>query len=392
MRRQLGLGLGLAGMLFCAGGVTNAYALDVCDALGLSGLTISSDDRPLTISGGVDYEFRWGDYQRGSMPADDCDEEEWELANLVRFSKLRVNLDPGFIFTAPDSIGLLESGAPATVPGYTLPVSYTGFKFGVGIETQMRFDSFVPMDLGLDFEFGQLTGKGHEGARAGSYGIPSVGLIDGSGVGAVPSIDSTDYTTSRTYGGFDKQLHVPLFGGQHEWMGYDSAYVGYAIAGTRFGALNETQQTRIAIPGSTISYDTAYSGGYAGGYLGLGMDKSMQMPGSDLMIGGHASLTAGLDMHRYHATASVSGGGVVPSTNTYDVSDWVPTVKLGGGLSISKDGWASGWSVGFDGSVSSGYYPTLQTQHSVSNVHLTPGFNVFGVVTGEVSASLRLRF
>lgn len=386
-------------------GATDASALDVCDALGLSGLTISSD-APLTIRGGVDYEFRWTDDDRRARDdsdgfywdsdlaaEDDCDDYSWVLGDLVRFSNFRVNLDPGFIFTAPDSIGLLESGLPVTtVPGYTLPVSYTGFKLGVGVETQMRFDGFVPMDLGLDFEFGQMTGKGHEGARTGSYGIPSVGLINGSGVGAVPSIDSTDYTTSRTYGGFDKQLHVPLFGGQHEWMGYDSAYVGYVIAGTRFGALNETQQTRIVIPGSTISYDTAYSGGYAGGYLGLGLDKSMQMPGSDLMIGGHASLTAGLDMHRYHATASVTGGGVVPSTSTYDVSDWVPTVKLGGGLSISKDGWANGWSVGFDGSVSSGYYPTLQTQHSVSNVHLTPGFNVSGVVTGEVSASLRLRF
>lgn len=38
-------------------------SLDVCDALGLSGLTISSDTNCLQISGFVSYELRWGDYQ-----------------------------------------------------------------------------------------------------------------------------------------------------------------------------------------------------------------------------------------------------------------------------------------------------------------------------------------
>ncbi len=36
--------------------------LDVCDALGVSGLTISSDTNCLQITGGVSYEFNWGDY------------------------------------------------------------------------------------------------------------------------------------------------------------------------------------------------------------------------------------------------------------------------------------------------------------------------------------------
>ncbi|HHG89967.1 MAG TPA: hypothetical protein ENJ90_05760, partial [Devosia sp.] len=36
--------------------------LDVCDALGISGLTISSDTNCLQITGGVNYDFTWGDY------------------------------------------------------------------------------------------------------------------------------------------------------------------------------------------------------------------------------------------------------------------------------------------------------------------------------------------
>jgi hypothetical protein len=37
-------------------------SLDVCDALGLSGLTISSDTNCLQITGEVKYRFNWGDY------------------------------------------------------------------------------------------------------------------------------------------------------------------------------------------------------------------------------------------------------------------------------------------------------------------------------------------
>ncbi len=40
-------------------------SLDVCDALGISGLTLSSDTNCLQISGEVSYEFRWGDYRTG---------------------------------------------------------------------------------------------------------------------------------------------------------------------------------------------------------------------------------------------------------------------------------------------------------------------------------------
>jgi hypothetical protein len=40
-------------------------SLDVCDALGLSGLTVSSDTNCLQITGGVSYQFAWGDYKLG---------------------------------------------------------------------------------------------------------------------------------------------------------------------------------------------------------------------------------------------------------------------------------------------------------------------------------------
>ncbi len=60
----------ILGSVAAAGLSTGAFAadlgvltsLDVCDALGLSGLTISSDTNCLQISGKVSYEFNWGDY------------------------------------------------------------------------------------------------------------------------------------------------------------------------------------------------------------------------------------------------------------------------------------------------------------------------------------------
>jgi hypothetical protein len=52
-------GLSTAGYAADLGVLTS---LDICDSLGISGLTISSSDNCLQITGGVTYEFNWGDY------------------------------------------------------------------------------------------------------------------------------------------------------------------------------------------------------------------------------------------------------------------------------------------------------------------------------------------
>jgi hypothetical protein len=55
-------GLSTAGFAADLGVVTS---LDVCDELGVSGLTISSDDNCLVITGGVTYEYAFGSYEPG---------------------------------------------------------------------------------------------------------------------------------------------------------------------------------------------------------------------------------------------------------------------------------------------------------------------------------------
>src|SRR6478609_7493885 len=65
----------LLGSAAIAGLATTGYAadlgvvtsLDVCDELGLSGLTISSDDNCLVITGKVSFEYDWGDYTPGRV-------------------------------------------------------------------------------------------------------------------------------------------------------------------------------------------------------------------------------------------------------------------------------------------------------------------------------------
>jgi len=63
------------GSIAAAGLSTGAYAadlsvltsLDTCDTLGISGLKISSETNCLTISGEIEYEFSWGDYNGTAM-------------------------------------------------------------------------------------------------------------------------------------------------------------------------------------------------------------------------------------------------------------------------------------------------------------------------------------
>jgi hypothetical protein len=70
----------LLGTVAAAGLATGAQAadlgvltsLDVCDSLGLSGLTISSDTNCLQITGSVSYRFQWGDWRTTDFLTNDA--------------------------------------------------------------------------------------------------------------------------------------------------------------------------------------------------------------------------------------------------------------------------------------------------------------------------------
>ena len=58
---------GLSTSAFAADPVQVLTTLNLCDALGLTGLTISSDNNCLQITGEVKYEFVWGDYRGAEL-------------------------------------------------------------------------------------------------------------------------------------------------------------------------------------------------------------------------------------------------------------------------------------------------------------------------------------
>jgi hypothetical protein len=100
----------LLGSIAAAGLSTGAYAadlgvltsLDVCDALGISGLTISSDTNCLQITGGVQYTFTWGDF-RGN----DFATTRGPLQVIGRVPAGEKNYTPGTIDTITSGHGLL---------------------------------------------------------------------------------------------------------------------------------------------------------------------------------------------------------------------------------------------------------------------------------------------
>ena len=72
-------GLSTAGYAADLGVVTS---LDICDELGISGLTISSDDNCLVITGEVKVEYKWGDYDPGVVYSDfDRSGDNYEVDN-----------------------------------------------------------------------------------------------------------------------------------------------------------------------------------------------------------------------------------------------------------------------------------------------------------------------
>ena len=104
----------LLGSIALAGlSATGAYAadlgvltsLDVCDSLGLSGLTISSDTNCLQITGEVRYNFNWGDYdlsnvgvvtQAGTFSQPEGDDyNDWE-SRLRAWVKFTATADSDF--------------------------------------------------------------------------------------------------------------------------------------------------------------------------------------------------------------------------------------------------------------------------------------------------------
>lgn len=83
-------------------------SLDVCDELGLSGLTISSDTNCLQITGEVKYKFTWGDYRNDTDLSADFERGEtttWDVGNGYEDWESRFDAWIKFVATANSDFG-----------------------------------------------------------------------------------------------------------------------------------------------------------------------------------------------------------------------------------------------------------------------------------------------
>lgn len=122
----------LLGSVAAAGLATTGFAadlgvvtsLDVCDELGLSGLTISSDDNCLVITGGVTVEYSYGDYSAIATPYQTFDRNganvTYDEGNAIADSAFDVDAWLQFVATADSDFG------PASATIKLLAENYNG--------------------------------------------------------------------------------------------------------------------------------------------------------------------------------------------------------------------------------------------------------------------------
>lgn len=214
-------------------------SLDVCDAYGITGLTIASADTCLKISGSVSYEFHWGDYRDGAawMSSgagnrnydDNNGLNDWRsrLETILRFeattqtdagaAKVHVGFrDRDYV----DGINNVTSAAGAGVDAHPLRIQDAWVSFGDTTVLMAGKKSSIAK-LGDDEPFNYLglvnsqnvdhgvlwsydKGGVANNLRTGGHSIQIVSEVaDGVSVGAgLESLDGTAANSQGTFVGF----------------------------------------------------------------------------------------------------------------------------------------------------------------------------------------------
>ncbi|MHB1109162.1 MAG: porin [Devosia sp.] len=352
----------------------------ICDAFGAGFFYIPGTDTCLRLSDTVErrtariedpvlYEFSWG-----GSPQDSG------ANGMLAFSDVRISVNPSFTMSQPFQRGFLETdfGSGIETPALNLDVAPSGFQLGINVDAKLHYDKFSPFGVHFGLEAGYLQGS--SSATNVSYpnglGAPNTGNgVDIGGFsGANTTLDTADFDIERTFASLDKGLNFPLASGRFELNDGLPAidWNAAAIVGFRGGALNQRETFNATASGggnSTIQYQTDIMGGFVGGYVGLGLDKQMDLPRSDLKLYENFQIAAGFSNYTLHINDSLSGTGPAapstPSSNSYTVNATIPTLKLGAGIGLSA---ADNFRAGVNGGIITGYNPPIDIRRPVSNV------------------------
>lgn len=299
----------------------------------------------------------------------------YRLNEHLAFSDVRVNIDPGFTFTAPYQLGFLESnfGSGYETPALNLDVNTSGFKIGANIEYKLHWDRFMPIGGWAGFEFGQLhsTGSAQNVSFPGGLGAPNTGNGMNQGfLFGTTTLDSADLTIDRTFASLDKGMALPLGFGQFDignGIGTTIDWNTRLLLGLRGGFLSEHQLFTATSGAHNAQYDTNINGGFVGGYAGLGLGKGFDLPNSDLRVSEDFSLALGFSHYRLNIDDQLSGtnaGGSQNSSANYSVGATIPTLKLGTSIGVGNENFK----VGVSGSVSTGTNPPIEIRRPVSSM------------------------
>ncbi len=325
-------------------------SLDICDELNISGLTISSDDNCLQISGGVEYEFNWGDY-RGTVGGagwlhtlDDNDFAPLAADNNDWNSKVDAWLK--VVGTADSDFG----PAKAVIKlGYDQDTYYWNEANpdagNADVDALVVDEAYVSVGDGTVLSAGK---KGSIAALGHDTGYNYLGLRhDDFGLGGVST------------GGNVIQLESDLGNGVGVALGLEDL----AGMGSLIGVLTYAGDTVVAH--ITVGADDVLTGTvsewavHAGAEVTVDMFKFLVAGGFQSITGAAqtgwnvmASVEAGFDMFTLAASVAASNdgsGGITPATTdnlelavsiAADVTDTV-TVKLGAQWDDENTGIAS---------------------------------------------------
>lgn len=412
----------------------------LCDALGLSGLTISSDDNCLQIGGSVTYEFQWGDYRgedrtdrTGSDASDTGDSLGEAFEAIGDETPLRVGqaprgieLDgtgggfqtrsaPGlspfeFTFdTAYNGGGTVQRGAFSTevggtlvVPAYEFDTSYSGFGIRATLSTELSFGGFssILLSAGLGYESATTEARDSDVAFP-EFGIPGVSPTPGTNINSPTDMTSFEFRGERDQLSAHVELGVPVFGGRMMLtdslpeLEYQTGFLG-GIRGGSFHQMEWTQALTdtpaFGVNSAAIStYTTNFSGMFTGLYGGLFLREEMALPDTELFLQKSASLSAGFSHYSLSVDDSVEADGLggllsVSQTNTFEHSASIPYLALDMSLGVGNANWTAGIKVGASlGGTAAIDYQRLDNGEN-------PSVNLIGELGFSLGADFKARF
>lgn len=368
---------------------------DICETLGLSGLTISSDTNCLQITGEVNYEFEWGDY------ATEANGATGQLADDFDVWNFSASFLPSVTSGGTATRGAYSTETPSNqlvVPGYTFDTSFRGTGIRGDVAGSLSMGGFpITLGGGLELNNAKAESSAANVAFPEGFGIPGVGPVNGAFINAPTDMLHFDFSARRRQLAAYLEAGVPLSEGQLMFADVMAGYRFGGLLGVRGGFFDQHETTQAVtfspafgmLADGTSTYETDLTGGFGGVYAGLSLDKNIPL-GDGFSLQEMFSVTAGYNMYRLnvrdHIRASGPGGLSLNDTNSFFYTGGIPSVKLDATIGIGTADWMFGINTGLAAG------ETAQIDYKRLNDGGNPHVNLLPELGYSIGASLLGRY